>query len=64
MNHPDPITKCYKQLFWALIYSPIIAYLINAYLTYSGYKKHDSNYTVSLESLCLDCNYSLSVYFL
>lgn len=59
MNHPDPITKCYKQLFWALIYSPIIAYLINAYLTYSAYKKHDSNYTVSLEFFSSTAKYML-----
>ncbi|MDE4453969.1 hypothetical protein [Psychrobacter sp. DAB_AL62B] len=51
MNHPYPIAKRYKQLLLALIYSPIIAYLINAYFTYQSFKKHDEDLTVSIPFL-------------
>lgn len=59
MSCPYPIAKRYKQLLLALIYSPMTAYPINAYLTYSGYKKHDSNYTVSLEFFISTAKYML-----
>ena len=59
IESPYPIAKRYKQLLLALIYSPIIAYPINAYLTYSGYKKHDSDYIVSLEFFVTTAEYML-----
>ena len=57
MHHP--LAKRYKQLLLALLYSPIIAYLLNAYLNYRGYKKHDSNYIVSLEFFISTAEYML-----
>ena len=48
LQSPYPIAKRYKQLFWAFIYSPIIAYLITAYTTYQSYKKYDEGLTVSV----------------
>ena len=57
MHHP--LARRYKQLLLALLYSPIIAYLLKAYLTYRGYKKHDSNYIVSLEFFISTAEYML-----
>lgn len=59
-DDPPLIAKRYKQLFLALLYSPILAYLIYAYLNYRGYKKHDSDYTVSSYFFTSTAEYMLS----
>ncbi len=59
IESPYPIAKRYKQLLLALIYSPIIAYPINAYLTFSGYRKHDNDLMISKSFLLEVAEYML-----